>query len=411
LARPEINYGAPSLSTSSTSDLFSSASVNSSSINDDPANSSAGDKLSNGGGTSPLKSNVDPDVTGDKPEPTENDGLSSDGGKHPVPNDSLNNEAPVESSAGVTTNAAAAAVMAAADTVQTPKLQVALMTAEEKRHFNDFWTDEFNRLSSAKESQSGYAAESEKSTLVDSQSLSSLQVSSYFAITKTNSNNCFLTSLHTSKAKFSDAPRLKITYESDTSINRHTVVFTQFSDDSSKSASLKTIVNVDTNESEKVMIKKSRQSPTMEYKIYDLDLDLRELYDGRFHMRLPISVPATIKLAHWLKTIFDGQHEVCDSYQTPMVVKTDCVKGLTAVIFMAFAEEGKSIITRITYNNLMVVMLCYADTQNWETGATNRVMSTLRMILPLKHSLCRPHVIRAVRERMVSSKNEKEVKD
>jgi hypothetical protein len=100
-----------------------------------------------------------------------------------------------------------------------------------------------------------------------------------------------------------------------------------------------------------------------------------------------------------------------DSYLTPVVIKIDCAKGLTAAIFLAFAEDGKAVITRITYNNLMLVALCYVNSQKWELNSTNRVMSILKMILPIKHSLCRPHVIRAMREQIVSSKNEKEVKD
>jgi hypothetical protein len=138
---------------------------------------------------------------------------------------------------------------------------------------------------------------------------------------------------------------------------------------------------------------------------------IRKNFSPRLISEFHTSLTASEDIARWLKTIFDMQYDICKTYERPLVVKTDCAHGLTAGIFRAFAIDGRIVITRILYNNLMLVVLCYASTKKWEERTVDHVLSMCKLIVPVFHSICRPHVIRAVRSKLVDKSLPKEVKD
>jgi hypothetical protein len=111
---------------------------------------------------------------------------------------------------------------------------------------------------------------------------------------------------------------------------------------------------------------------------------------------------ATKDLSMWLKQFFDAQDLLCSEKHRPLVVKSDCAKGLCAVVMNSLAFEGKTPITRVVYNNLMLVVLGYAESQGWEKAIVSSVMDRVLGLIPAFHHLCRPHIIRAVRMYVIS---------
>lgn len=111
---------------------------------------------------------------------------------------------------------------------------------------------------------------------------------------------------------------------------------------------------------------------------------------------------ATKDLSMWLKQFFDAQDLLCSEKLRPLVVKSDCAKSLCAVVMNSLAFEGQSPITRVIYNNLMLVVLGYAESRSWEKAIVSAVMDRVLGLIPAFHHLCRPHVIRAVRMYVIS---------
>jgi hypothetical protein len=54
---------------------------------------------------------------------------------------------------------------------------------------------------------------------------------------------------------------------------------------------------------------------------------IRKNFSPRVISELHSPLTASKNIAEWLKIIFNGQREVCDTYETPVVVKTDCAKA------------------------------------------------------------------------------------
>jgi hypothetical protein len=115
-------------------------------------------------------------------------------------------------------------------------------------------------------------------------------------------------------------------------------------------------------------------------------------------------------LGEWLSTFFDGQKHLCDAYHRPMVIKSDCAKGLCAAIMMSLAFDGRELVTRITYNNLIMIVLGYAESVCWDEAMMMDMVSLVLTIIPTFHHLCRPHVIKAVRLYVNSSDRDESVR-
>lgn len=103
----------------------------------------------------------------------------------------------------------------------------------------------------------------------------------------------------------------------------------------------------------------------------------------------------TPRISSMLERFFHAQWLVCKDFVMPLVVKSDCAKGLCAAVFMALTLEGAPVATRITYNNFMLVVLAYCAACDWQEGMLGGVLAWVLTVIPCLYSLCRPHAIRA----------------
>jgi hypothetical protein len=62
------------------------------------------------------------------------------------------------------------------------------------------------------------------------------------------------------------------------------------------------------------------------------------------------------------------------------------------------------------YNNLMLLVLGYAESHNWGEMIVCQVMDRVLTLIPAFHHLCRPHIINAVRMYMISKDRQPHVR-
>jgi hypothetical protein len=63
-------------------------------------------------------------------------------------------------------------------------------------------------------------------------------------------------------------------------------------------------------------------------------------------------------------------------------VKSDCAKGLCAAVFIALTLSGP-VATRITYNNLMLMVLCHCGCSSWMASEVNPILGHLLLVITI----------------------------
>lgn len=79
-------------------------------------------------------------------------------------------------------------------------------------------------------------------------------------------------------------------------------------------------------------------------------------------------------------------------------MKCDCADAIVKACLSALAFDGTIPVSRLVYNNFMLYVIAHLESMNWVESVTRDVLSYTLTLVPTLVSLCRSHVIRAVRD-------------
>ena len=112
-----------------------------------------------------------------------------------------------------------------------------------------------------------------------------------------------------------------------------------------------------------------------------------------------------------LEKFFNAQIELCGSLNRPLLLQSDCDKGVHNTYLKVLRFLGVEVVTRIQYHNLMLCYLAQYEVDKWDRSVTNSHFTTVRSLLPIFFANCRPNVLRAVTRWVKAAKRESVIKN
>lgn len=109
---------------------------------------------------------------------------------------------------------------------------------------------------------------------------------------------------------------------------------------------------------------------------------VRQNFSPKLLSEAHLTDTTTNDMADFLKRFFHAQWLVCKAFACPLVMKTDCAKGLCAAVFMALTQDGNTVATRVMYNNCMLIVLAYCATLQWDATRLEGVLAFVLTMIP-----------------------------